>query len=45
MARPRINGALLAAGFDMHFVKPLKVDLLLTVLAELESDDQSGIKA
>ena len=35
----------LAAGFDMHFVKPLKVDLLVTVLAELESDNQSGIKA
>ena len=35
----------LAAGFDMHFVKPLKVDLLLTVLAELESDYQSGINA
>ena len=26
----------LAAGFDMHFVKPLKIDLLVTVLAELE---------
>ena len=35
----------LAAGFDMHFVKPLKIDLLLTVLAELESDYQSGINA
>ena len=26
----------LAAGFDMHFVKPLKIDLLENVLAELE---------
>ena len=26
----------LAAGFDMHFVKPLKIDLLDNVLAELE---------
>ncbi len=34
--QPEDKRRALAAGFDMHFVKPLKIDLLENLLAELE---------